>query len=177
MNKTINRLQLARVLRLYKETPTTSEVLISEGDLAEGVEVFVEDANGELVMAADGEYETPDGLTVYVVKDGKIAEIRVKEEQPVPEPEPEPAPENMEAEDPEPEGESVEELHTRIAELEADVAERDQRIAELTRELDELKAKAAQTEEPAEEKEKENKFAKETKGDKINRVLTYIKKQ
>lgn len=176
MNKTINRLQLARVLKLYKETPTTSEVLISEGDLAEGVEVFVEDANGELVVAGDGEYETPDGITVYVVKDGKVAEIRVKEE-PAPEPEPEPEPEEMESEEPEPEGESVEELHTRIAELEADVAERDQRISELTAELDELKKRIAETEPPAEEKEKENKFAKETRGDKISRVLTYIKKK
>ena len=169
MNKTINRLQLARVLKLYKETPTTSEVLISEGDLAEGVEVFVEDANGELVVAGDGEYETPDGLTVYVVKDGKVAEIRVKEE-PAPEPEPE------EMAEPEPEGESVEELHTRIAELEADVAERDQRISELTAELDDLKKRIAETEPPAEEKEKENKFAKETRGDKIEKVLKIIKK-
>lgn len=175
MNKTINRLQLARVLKLYKETPTTSEVLISEGDLAEGVEVFVEDANGELVVAGDGEYETPDGLTVYVVKDGKVAEIRVKEE-PAPEPEPEPEPEEMAEPEPEPEGESVEELHTRIAELEADVAERDQRISELTAELDDLKKRIAETEPPAEEKEKENKFAKETRGDKIEKVLKIIKK-
>ena len=56
----------------------------NDDDLKEGVEVFVEDENGEIVPAADGEYVTEDGKTITVV-DGKVAEIKDAEAEVAPE--------------------------------------------------------------------------------------------
>ena len=73
-NRTIERI-IEAVQNLYVETPTTTNVLVSEGKPAKGVEVFVSYTNNELVLAPDGEYKTPNNLTIYVVKDGRIAKI------------------------------------------------------------------------------------------------------
>lgn len=55
---------------------TDKGTLIWEGeaDLSAGKEVFVEDAEGERVAAADGDYTTEDGKIIKVV-DGKVSEI------------------------------------------------------------------------------------------------------
>lgn len=71
--------------------------LVFDGELAVGVEVFVEDENGELQPAADGEYVAEN--STITVAEGKVAEIKEKETETVPENEEteEPA-ENVEAE-------------------------------------------------------------------------------
>lgn len=60
------------------EVPTNNGTLICEGDLSVGVEVFVENAEGERVPAGDGEYTAEDGR-VIVVAEGKVSEIREAE--------------------------------------------------------------------------------------------------
>lgn len=55
-----------------------------EGDLAEGVEVFVLDEEGNRTAPEDGEYTTEDGKVIRV-EDGKVAEIRDPEAEVAPE--------------------------------------------------------------------------------------------
>ena len=55
-----------------------------EGDLAEGVEVFVVDADGNRTAPEDGDYTTEDGKVIRV-EDGKVAEIRDPEAEVAPE--------------------------------------------------------------------------------------------
>ena len=56
MNK--NLLKLAKALLKLKEIATDKAVLVIDGDVAVGVEVFIEDENGELIAPEDGEYVT-----------------------------------------------------------------------------------------------------------------------
>ena len=71
---------LEKVIKLWKqilnlaEIATDKAVLIIDGELVEGAEVFVEQ-DGEYVPASDGEYAVEDGR-VIVVAEGKVAEIR-----------------------------------------------------------------------------------------------------
>lgn len=73
-----------KIVKLWKamlqlaEIATDKATLIVEDTLAEGVEVFVEDENGEYVPAEDGEYVAED--KIIVVAEGKVSEIRDKEE-------------------------------------------------------------------------------------------------
>lgn len=151
MNK--NLLKLRKMLLALQETETDNAKLIHEGDLEIGIEVFVEDENGELVPAADGEYATKD--KVIVVSEGKVAEIKDKE-----------------AENPQSQGQPDEETEAalaekdaRIAELEAaievkdaEMAEKDARISELEAELEDLKSKLEESDaRSAEEELKMNK--------------------
>lgn len=55
-----------------------------EGDLAEGMEVFVVGEDDEIVPAPDGDYITEDGKTITVVE-GKVAEIKDAEAEVAPE--------------------------------------------------------------------------------------------
>ena len=150
MNK--NLLKLRKMILALKETETDKGRLISEGELAEGTEVFVEDEKGELVPPADGEYATES--QIIVVAEGRVTEIKEK--------------------DAKPEIKQVDEKDARIAELEADLAEceaekevkekaleakaaevdeKDARIAELEAELEDLKAKLAESDARSAEEE------------------------
>lgn len=80
--KIANKLKIAlkKALSLeFGRIATDRQELVFDGELAVGTEVFVEDENGELVPAPDGEYIAEDGR-VIVVADGKVSEIREKEE-------------------------------------------------------------------------------------------------
>lgn len=181
MNKPINRLKLAKVLRLYKETKVKDTVLVSEGEIIEETEVFVEDENGELVPAADGEYITEDEKTTYVVENGRVSAIRTAEEETEPEPEPEPMAEEETTEEtiteePAPEVAENEELKAENEELKAKVEQLTAENAELKAEVETLKAKAEETEASAEETEKAMGFSKETREDRIARVVEVVKK-
>ena len=83
-------LRLAKALLSLSQTETDKGTLIAETDIEVGVEVFVEDENGEMVAAPDGDYTTDD--KVITVVDGKVTEIKDKEEE-VTEPTEEPKPE------------------------------------------------------------------------------------
>lgn len=74
------KIALKRMLSLELGRVSTDKAeLIFDGELEVGTEVFVEDENGEAQPAADGEYVAEDGMTI-VVAEGKVTEIREKEE-------------------------------------------------------------------------------------------------
>lgn len=134
----INRLKLARMIMKFGEVETDKGKLIYEGDLVEGVEVFTE-LDGELVPAENGEYQIED--KIYVVEDGKIAEIKEVEKEE--EPAEEPAEESIQQEETPEEGDKVAELEAKIAELEAQIEEKDAKIAELEAQLGEKEEQLA----------------------------------
>lgn len=75
------RLELARLLKFYEEAVADDGVLIiTEGALEVGAEVFTVTDSGEIVPLSDGVYKVGD--TAYTVEAGVIAKIE-KEEQPV----------------------------------------------------------------------------------------------
>ena len=83
-------LRLAKALLSLSQTETDKGTLIAENELEVGVEVFIEDENGEMVAAPDGDYTTDD--KVITVVEGKVTEIKDKEEEvtePIEEPKPE----------------------------------------------------------------------------------------
>lgn len=80
-------LRLAKALLSLSQTTTDKGTLIAESELAVGVEVFIEDENGEMVNPENGEYETE--TQIIVVEDGKVTEIKEKEEKKEDEPKPE----------------------------------------------------------------------------------------
>lgn len=142
----LNLLQLRKQLLQLAEIVTDKGTIIIEGELAEGVEVFVESEEG-FAPAADGEYIYEDML--IIVAEGKISELRKKsgEDEPAVEtPKAEEQPEEIKEEgeeqpaeetkpEPDEKDAKIEELGARITELEAIIAERDARIAELEAEL------------------------------------------
>ena len=83
-------LRLAKALLSLSQTETDKGTLIAETDIEVGVEVFIENENGEMVAAPDGDYTTDD--KVITVVDGKVTEIKDKEKEvtePIEEPKPE----------------------------------------------------------------------------------------
>lgn len=117
----MNIMKLFRDLMKFGKVETPEGILIYEGDvLAEGTEVFIEDAEGNIVPAPDGTYGE------YEVKEGKIAP---KAEE-APETEEKPAEEESMAgeepateEAPATEEPATDDKEERIAALEAAVAE------------------------------------------------------
>ena len=161
------RIQLARLLALVQEIKTDEgAVLFVEGDLAVDAEVFVSDADGNMVPAPDGTY-TSEGKTI-VVASGKITEIKEAEADPIDQP---PAKQEMEGDgdgsgdgDGDGQGEDdVDALKARIAELEGQVAEKDSKIAELEAKIAELEEKTPAADSIEDEEKKERKFNKEKK--------------
>ena len=121
----LNVMKLFRSLMKLGKVETDNGVLIYEGDvLTEGTEVFIEDENGNIVPAPDGQYGD------YKVVDGKIAPAEVVEPEAKPESEEvmqeevivEPEPEVKESDDAKYE-ERISALESKIAELEGKVAE------------------------------------------------------
>lgn len=133
---TKNFLKLARLVMRFAEVKTDKSPLIYEGELAVGIEVMVEDEEGNVVAAPDGEYNLEDGRVV-VVADGKVAEIK---EAPVTE---ETIEEVLEEEAP-----AKDEKDLRIEELEGLLKDRDAIIEELNAKIKDLESKLN---EPAEE--------------------------
>lgn len=121
----LNVMKLFRDLMKLGKVETDNGVLIYEGDvLTEGTEVFIEDENGNIVPAPDGQYGD------YKVVDGKIAPSEVVKPEAKPESEEvmqeevivEPEPEVKESDDDKYE-ERISALESKIAELEGKVAE------------------------------------------------------
>lgn len=123
----INRLKLAKMLMQFAEIETDKGKLIYEGELVDGVEVFIE-IEGELTPAPNGDYKFEN--KTITVEDGKV--VKIVEEEVVDEPvEPENEPIKNAEETPEEVDPRIAELEAKITELEAIIAERDARIAEL----------------------------------------------
>ena len=174
------------LLSLSEVTTKEGVVLITDGDMEVGLEVFVEDDAG-LMPAPDGEYTVDDNIVV--VEGGKIVEIKEKPlEQPVETPEepietpmqeeekPEEKPmENLEKPIDNPEEPSIEELKNLIEEQKAMIETLKSENETLKAEIEELKKKLEEPlSEPAEEEFKNQKpIEKEVKID----FSKYIKRK
>lgn len=156
------------MLMNFKMIETDKGVLIIDTELAVGAEVSVEDENGEVLPAPDGEYVI-DNQKVEI-RDGKIESIEtIEPEQPEEtETETEEKLEEETATD-EPSNEP-DEKDLRIAELEGLLKDRDAIIEELTAKLKELEEKLNK---PVEEPVKMAATAKE-KTTKANGALRYF---
>ena len=161
--------KLAKMILNLAQIKTNKGELISETVIEVGSEVFIEDVNDMLVAAPDGEYVTQDEVTI-VVADGRVAEIREKEqeeqpteeqqleqqteeveqaeEQPTEEQEPEQEPEA------DPKDEEIARLQAQIEELNNIIVSKDEEIGRLKAELEKSDSK------PAEEQLKSQKVVK-----------------
>ena len=151
----LNVMKLFRDLMKLGKVETDNGVLIYEGDVLEvGTEVFIEDENGNIVPAPDGQYGD------YKVVDGKIAPAEVVKPEVKPESE-----EVMQEEvivEPEPEVKESDndKYEERISALESKIAELEGKVAELISAKEELEFSQLK---PA-EKEIKDIATKESKG-------------
>lgn len=153
---TKNFLKLARMLMKFAEVKTDKGSLIYDGELTLETPVQIEDAEGNIVAAPDGDYTLEDGRVV-VVTEGKVAEIK---EAPIEE---ETVEEVLEEEIP------TDESADKIADLEAIIAEQEAVIDELKAQIKELEDKINA---PKEESIEMSAVAKKNKVD--NPVLKYF---
>jgi predicted RNase H-like nuclease (RuvC/YqgF family) len=159
----------------FGEIKTDNGTLIFEGELVEGLDVFVEN-EGELVIAPDGEYKTEDGKTITVVS-GKIETIiepetepidevePIVEEQPIENEEVEPTVENPTNDESETDTEAIVEIRKEIDELYKRINELEEIIKGKDAEIEKLNSHIEQFSKPAIEEvevvtNKENKFSK-----------------
>lgn len=172
MNKA-KLLKFAKMLKLMTETNTNNGILIADNELEVGVEVFIQDEEGNLVPANDGEYETDD--TIIKVEGGKVVSIDAKEpEEPVTdEPvveenaEEEPIEEPVEEQtEPDEKDAEIETLKTEIETLKAE-------IETLKAENEELKKKL---EEPAAEPIEDQKDFRMAKEERRHNALETLRK-
>ena len=159
MNKLL--VKLSHMILHLAEVKTDNGVLISDSEIEVGREVFIEDENGELIGAPDGEYKAEDGK-IFVVADGKVAEIREPEAEEQPEKQVEEEQEEQEPEQPaEEETPAEDEKDAEIARLQAQIEELNNIIAEKDEEIGKLKAELEKSDaEPAEEQLKSQKEEK-----------------
>ena len=178
-----NLYKLKKMLLSLSEIPTKEGViLITDGDIEVGMEVFVESEEG-LIPTTDGEYTVDD--SIVVVEGGKIVEIKEKPlEQPVETPETIETP-MQEEEKPEEKPEepidtpidnpTIEELKNLIEEQKSMIENLKSENETLKAEIEDLKKKLEEPlAEPAEEQFKNDKpIEKETKID----FSKYIKRK
>lgn len=70
-------LRLASLIAKLNKVETNKGILTAPDEILEGVEVYIEDENGEFIAAPDGYYETEE--SIITVKDGKVEKIEDKE--------------------------------------------------------------------------------------------------
>lgn len=171
MNKA-KLLKFAKMLKLMTETNTNNGILIADNELAVGVEVFIQDEEGNLVPANDGEYETDD--TIITVEGGKVTDIKAKEpEQPITE---EPVVEENAEEEPKEETEEQtepDEKDTEIENLKAEIETLNAENETLKAENEELKKKL---EEPAAEPIEDQKDFRMEKEERRHNALETLRK-
>lgn len=156
----VNRIKLARAIMKFASVVTDKGELIYEGDvLVEGTNVFVEDENGEIVAAADGEYIAEDRR--IVVKDGEVELIVEKE--------------------PAQQVENLDEKDEKIAALEAEVKEKSDKIDELNNVIAEKDSYIAELESKLNTKEEElsaaNAKLRESADDPAKKKIQFSKEQ
>lgn len=69
-------LRLASLIAKFNKVETDKGILTAADEIAEGVEVYIEDENSEFIAAPDGDYETEE--SIITVKDGKVEKIEIK---------------------------------------------------------------------------------------------------
>lgn len=132
---------------------TDKAVLEYDGDLKEGIDVFVSDAETEeRTPAADGEYVTEDNK-VITIEGGKIVSIVEKEEEkPIEDEKPVEEPAKEEAEEEKTEDEPVEEPQEEPKDEEVEPSELEKKIADLEEKVAELKKALEDMQKSIEEK-------------------------
>lgn len=81
------KVMLRSILSLQLGEVATDKAVLKwdgEGELQEGMEVFVEDENGEFIPAPDGDYTVEDGKVISIVE-GRVASIKDPEAEVAPE--------------------------------------------------------------------------------------------
>lgn len=174
------KLKLAKILSNFAEVTTDKGVLICDGEMVIGKEVFLVDADGEYVSAPDGDYIA--GEITYKVMDGVISEIIEPEVEPeVTEPEVEPE-ENLEVEpavepveEPTEPETTIEDVTKLINDLVEVVKNLDSRISNLETEFSKIINESAGT--PIETVlRKEDNVIKDNKFERISNAIKKIKK-
>lgn len=127
----VNRIKLMKHFLKFGTMASDKGELYYEGDVEKGLEVFVEDEKGEMIPAPDGEYTVE--KQIFVIAEGKIAEIKEVAEAPA-------EPEVVEAAEEPVVDEKVAELEAKLAEKEAKVKELEAKVAELEAKLGEKEA-------------------------------------
>lgn len=190
--------ELRKMLLEMSMVKTDKAVLEYEGELKEGTDVYVVDAEtNERTAAADGEYVTEDNK-VITIEGGKVISIVEKTEEPVEEPAEEPVepeeekpveaveeeekPVEEPAEEPaekpaeevkeeEPkEDETIKELQDKIAEMEAKIADMEALIEKIKAET-EAKLEGMSAASPAAEEFEKTKTTKKTGNSKVDRFI------
>lgn len=159
-------LKLAKMILNLQMVESDKGTLIIESDLAVGIPVSVEDAEGNVTPAADGEYII--GEMKVEVENGVVKSIETIEEQPEPQEEEkleEPAEPVTEEPIQEPDEKDI-----RIEELEGLLKDRDAVIEELTAKIKELEDKLNK---PVEEPVKMSATVKEKSN--VSGALKYFK--
>lgn len=162
------RIALRNLILKAGSVETEKATLLYDADELEvGTEVFVENAEGEIVPAEDGEYVA--GNVTYVVNEGRIAEIRKQEEQQEEVIETEEEPEADSADEPEQEQDNQPTVEERLNALEGSIAEiRDgietllNAVAALADRLEAVEGKVRGLEEPAADPAEEGEETEET---------------
>ena len=127
-----NRIKLMKHFLKFAAVTSDKGELYYEGDVEVGLEVFVEDEQGEMIPAPDGEYVVE--KQIFVIVEGKVTEIKDVVEAPA-------EPEVVEAAEVTPvQDEKVAELEAKLAEKEAEVKELEAKVAELEAKLGEKEA-------------------------------------
>lgn len=184
----INKIKamLQSVLAQFARMSTDKGLLSFDGDELEvGMAVMLVDEEGNESVPEDGEYKNDEGV-VYVVADGKVAEIREPEAEPESAPEEAPAEEpaaeepqeNEETaeEEPQPEAEpEADPRDERIANLEAEVARLEEENGALRERIAELEAKLEEPAAPPAEEQFEKVIASKADDEKLNNLRKYFK--
>ena len=170
------KLKLTKMLSKFTEVTTDKGVLICDGEMVIGKEVFLIDADGEYVSAPNGDYVAAE--TTYTVVDGVISEIDIPEvEEPEvidPEEDFEVEPEVEPVEEPTEPQTTIEDVTKLINDLVEVVSNLDTRISKLETEFSKLINESAGT--PIETVlRKENNVIKENKFERISNAIKKIK--
>lgn len=170
------KMKLAKMLLQMATIKTDKAILEYDGEeLAVGVAVYVVDENGERIVAEDGEYVTEEGKTI-VVADGKVAEIKEKEEEEKPTEEEE-VTEEVEAEEEVTEETTTEETIDEIAKIKEDIAKINEILNSILEKMgknaDELEARLSKVEKMSASKTIEVEF-EAIKGNKIDTKMKRV---
>lgn len=134
---------LAKIVARFAETSTDKGVLTYEGELEVGKDVYLLNADGEVVDAPDGEYKTEDGKTI-VVEGGKVSAINevvateeAEEDAPVSEESPEQIADDVD----------IHNLAAEVERLKEELGKKDEQVAALESRVAKLEEGAGVTEE------------------------------
>lgn len=129
----INRVKLARMIMKFAEIQTDKGILIYDGELVVGTEVYIE-KDGEVIPAEDGDYVYED--KTIKVQSGVVSEIIEKETELETDEEIQAMKDQIDQLTKE-----NEDLKVQITDKDSQIAEKDTEIENLKKEIEDLKGK------------------------------------